>query len=95
MQKVLEILQEAEPKFTGDLQIVLNDLKKHHMEAQDSAKFLSTLERHLKVPVLEKTKFELYLPEFGFSVDVITSHLFFHFLAAIKIYSRVTNYISF
>lgn len=55
MQKVLEILQEAESKFIGDLQIVLNDLKKHHMEAQDSAKFLSTLERHLKVPVLEKT----------------------------------------
>ncbi|NXR78423.1 DYH10 protein, partial [Pycnonotus jocosus] len=48
VQKVLEILQEAESKFTGDLQIVLNDLKKHHMEAQDSAKFLSTLERHLK-----------------------------------------------
>ncbi|NXV01125.1 DYH10 protein, partial [Cettia cetti] len=48
VQKVLEILQEAESKFTGDFQIVLNDLKKHHMEAQDSAKFLSTLERHLK-----------------------------------------------
>ncbi|OWK54873.1 Dynein heavy chain 10, axonemal [Lonchura striata] len=29
-------------------QIVLSDLKKHHMEAQDNAKFLSTLERHLK-----------------------------------------------
>ncbi|NXQ69921.1 DYH10 protein, partial [Quiscalus mexicanus] len=48
VQKVLEILQEAEPEFTGDLQIVLSDLKKHHMEAQDNAKFLSTLERHLK-----------------------------------------------
>ncbi|NWH83945.1 DYH10 protein, partial [Aegithalos caudatus] len=48
VQKVLEILQKAEPKFTGDLQIVLSDLRKHHMEAQDSAKFLSTLERHLK-----------------------------------------------
>lgn len=55
MQKVLDILQKAEPEFTGDLQIVLSDLKKHHMEAQDNAKFLSTLERHLKVPVLEKT----------------------------------------
>lgn len=55
MQKILEILQKAEPKFTADLQIVLNDLKQHHMEAQDSAKFLSTLERHFKVPVLEKT----------------------------------------
>ncbi|NWZ81496.1 DYH10 protein, partial [Poecile atricapillus] len=48
VQKVLEILQEAESKFTGDLQIVLSDLKKHHMQAQDNAKFLSTLERHLK-----------------------------------------------
>lgn len=61
MQKVLEILQEAESEFTGDLQIVLSDLKKHHMEAQDNVKFLSTLERHLKVPALEKIlwKFEL------------------------------------
>ncbi|NWV46722.1 DYH10 protein, partial [Daphoenositta chrysoptera] len=48
VQKVLEILQEAEAEFTGDLQIVLSDLKKHHMEAQDNVKFLSTLERHLK-----------------------------------------------
>ncbi|NXB08037.1 DYH10 protein, partial [Cnemophilus loriae] len=48
VQKVLEILQEAESEFTGDLQIVLSDLKKHHMAAQDNAKFLSTLERHLK-----------------------------------------------
>ncbi|NWT59948.1 DYH10 protein, partial [Erythrocercus mccallii] len=48
VQKVLEILQQAESKFIGDFQVVLNDLKKHHMEAQDSAKFLSTLERHLK-----------------------------------------------
>ncbi|NXB91172.1 DYH10 protein, partial [Vidua chalybeata] len=48
VQKVLEILQEAESEFTGDLQIVLSDLKKHQMEAQDNARFLSTLERHLK-----------------------------------------------
>ncbi|NXR55859.1 DYH10 protein, partial [Hippolais icterina] len=48
VQKVLEILQEAESEFTGNLQIVLSDLKRHHMEAQDSAKFLSTVERHLK-----------------------------------------------
>ncbi|NWY13631.1 DYH10 protein, partial [Aphelocoma coerulescens] len=48
VQKVLEILQKAESEFTGDLQIVLSDLKKHHMEAQDNVKFLSTLERHLK-----------------------------------------------
>ncbi|NXO91605.1 DYH10 protein, partial [Certhia brachydactyla] len=48
VQKVLEILREAESEFTGELQIVLRDLKKHQMQAQDSAKFLSTLERHLK-----------------------------------------------
>ncbi|NXH46249.1 DYH10 protein, partial [Dicaeum eximium] len=48
VQKVLEILQAADSKFTGDLQIVLSDLKTHHMEAEDNAKFLSTLERHLK-----------------------------------------------
>ncbi|NWV26096.1 DYH10 protein, partial [Origma solitaria] len=48
VQKVLEILQEAKSECTRDLQIVLSDLKKHHMEAQDNAKFLSTLERHLK-----------------------------------------------
>uniref|UniRef100_A0A8C5U940 Dynein heavy chain tail domain-containing protein n=1 Tax=Malurus cyaneus samueli TaxID=2593467 RepID=A0A8C5U940_9PASS len=49
VQKALEILQEAKSKCTGDLQRVLSDLKKHHLEAQDNAKFLSTLERHLKV----------------------------------------------
>ncbi|NXS37041.1 DYH10 protein, partial [Pomatostomus ruficeps] len=48
VQKALEILQEAESECTGDLQRVLSDLKKHHMEAQDNVKFLSTLERHLK-----------------------------------------------
>ncbi|NWV60845.1 DYH10 protein, partial [Malurus elegans] len=48
VQKALEILQEAKSKCAGDLQRVLSDLKKHHLEAQDNAKFLSTLERHLK-----------------------------------------------
>ncbi|NXS82265.1 DYH10 protein, partial [Erpornis zantholeuca] len=48
VQKVLEILQKAESEFTGDLKVVFSDLEKHHMEAQDNAKFLSTLERHLK-----------------------------------------------
>lgn len=55
MQKVLEILQEAESEHIGDLQIVLSDLRKHHVEALDNIKFLSTLERHLKVGILEKT----------------------------------------
>ncbi|XP_040982062.1 LOW QUALITY PROTEIN: dynein heavy chain 10, axonemal [Aquila chrysaetos chrysaetos] len=48
VQKVLEILQEAESEHSGDLQIVLSDLRKHHVEALDNVKFLSTLERHLK-----------------------------------------------
>ncbi|NWQ92969.1 DYH10 protein, partial [Burhinus bistriatus] len=48
VQKVLEILQEAESEHIGDLQIVLSDLRKHHVEALDNVKFLSTLERHLK-----------------------------------------------
>ncbi|NWV05799.1 DYH10 protein, partial [Ptilonorhynchus violaceus] len=47
-QKILEILQEADSECVQDLQIVLSDLRKHHMEAQDNVKFLSTLERHLK-----------------------------------------------
>ncbi|KAM9259890.1 dynein axonemal heavy chain 10 [Cariama cristata] len=48
VQKVLEILQEAESEHIGDLQIVLSDLRKHHMEALDNVKFLSALECHLK-----------------------------------------------
>ncbi|NXG95077.1 DYH10 protein, partial [Stercorarius parasiticus] len=48
VQKVLAILQEAESKHAGDLQIVLRDLRKRHVEALDNVKFLSTLERHLK-----------------------------------------------
>ncbi|NXO55063.1 DYH10 protein, partial [Aramus guarauna] len=48
VQKVLEILQEAESEHIGDVQIVISDLRKHHVEALDNVKFLSTLERHLK-----------------------------------------------
>ncbi|NXK85823.1 DYH10 protein, partial [Formicarius rufipectus] len=48
VQKVLEILQEAESEHVGDLQVVLSDLKKYHVEAVDNVKFLSTLERHLQ-----------------------------------------------
>ncbi|NXN76105.1 DYH10 protein, partial [Himantopus himantopus] len=48
VQKVLEILQEAESEHMGHLQIVLSDLRKHHVEALDNVKFLSTLECHLK-----------------------------------------------
>ncbi|XP_064889438.1 dynein axonemal heavy chain 10 isoform X2 [Columba livia] len=48
VQKVLEILQEAESDYIGDLQMVLSDLRKHHVEALDNTMFLSTLERHFK-----------------------------------------------
>lgn len=55
MQKVLEILQEAESDYIGDLQMVLSDLRKHHVEALDNTMFLSTLERHFKVRILKRT----------------------------------------
>ncbi|NXC37460.1 DYH10 protein, partial [Campylorhamphus procurvoides] len=48
VQKVLKILQEAESEHIEELQIVLSDLKKYHVEALDNVKFLSTLERHLQ-----------------------------------------------
>ncbi|NXP47120.1 DYH10 protein, partial [Heliornis fulica] len=48
VQKVLEILQEAESECIGDLQIVLSDLRKHHVEALDNVKFLSMLKCYLK-----------------------------------------------
>uniref|UniRef100_A0A8B9BUE2 Dynein axonemal heavy chain 10 n=1 Tax=Anser brachyrhynchus TaxID=132585 RepID=A0A8B9BUE2_9AVES len=48
VEKVLAILQEAESEHSKDLQAVLSDLRKHHVEALDNARFLSTLERYLK-----------------------------------------------
>ncbi|NXY44917.1 DYH10 protein, partial [Ceuthmochares aereus] len=48
VQKVLKILQEAESEHIGGLQIVLSDLRKHHLEALDNVKCLSVLERHFK-----------------------------------------------
>uniref|UniRef100_A0A663MH87 Dynein heavy chain tail domain-containing protein n=1 Tax=Athene cunicularia TaxID=194338 RepID=A0A663MH87_ATHCN len=48
VQKVLEILQEAESQHIGGLQVVLSDLRKQNAEALDNVKFLSTLECHLK-----------------------------------------------
>ncbi|XP_062480123.1 dynein axonemal heavy chain 10 isoform X3 [Pezoporus occidentalis] len=48
MQKALQVLQEAESEYIGDLQIVLSDLRKYHAEALDNVKFLATLEHHLK-----------------------------------------------
>ncbi|NXX86539.1 DYH10 protein, partial [Urocolius indicus] len=48
VQKVIGILQEAKSKHLGDLQIVLSDLRKHHVEALDNTKFLAVLEHPLK-----------------------------------------------
>lgn len=55
VQKVLEILQEAQSEHIGALQVVLSDLRKHHVEAGDSVMFLSTLEHHLKVRLPKRT----------------------------------------
>ncbi|XP_009868408.1 PREDICTED: dynein heavy chain 10, axonemal, partial [Apaloderma vittatum] len=48
VQKVLEILQEAESVHIGDVQLVLSDLRKQHVDALDCVKFLSAIECHLK-----------------------------------------------
>ncbi|NWR83762.1 DYH10 protein, partial [Furnarius figulus] len=48
VQKALKILQEAESEHVEELQTVLRDLKKYHLEALDNVKFLSTLERHFQ-----------------------------------------------
>uniref|UniRef100_A0A8C6ZHZ5 Dynein axonemal heavy chain 10 n=1 Tax=Nothoprocta perdicaria TaxID=30464 RepID=A0A8C6ZHZ5_NOTPE len=48
VKKILEVLQEAESEHFESLQNVLTDLRKHHVEALDNVRFLSTLERHLK-----------------------------------------------
>ncbi|XP_054248884.1 dynein axonemal heavy chain 10 [Indicator indicator] len=48
VQKVLEILQEAESAHIGGLEIVLSDLRKRHVDALHNVKFLSALEHHLK-----------------------------------------------
>ncbi|NWJ04820.1 DYH10 protein, partial [Crypturellus undulatus] len=48
VKKILAVLQEAESEHFESLQNVLTDLRKHHVEALDNVRFLSTLERHLK-----------------------------------------------
>ncbi|NXI45677.1 DYH10 protein, partial [Galbula dea] len=48
VQKVLDVLQEAESEHIGDLQKVLSNLRNHHEAALHNVKFLSTLEHHLK-----------------------------------------------
>ncbi|XP_053136194.1 dynein axonemal heavy chain 10 [Hemicordylus capensis] len=48
VRKVLEVLKTADTGIMESLQIVINELCKHHVEAVDNVRFLSTLERHLK-----------------------------------------------
>uniref|UniRef100_K7FM63 Dynein axonemal heavy chain 10 n=1 Tax=Pelodiscus sinensis TaxID=13735 RepID=K7FM63_PELSI len=48
VKKVLAILKESESGLLENLQIVITDLSRHHVEAVDNVRFLSTLERHLK-----------------------------------------------
>ncbi|XP_054851851.1 dynein axonemal heavy chain 10 [Eublepharis macularius] len=48
VKKVLKVLDVANSGIVESLQIVINELCKHHVEANDNVRFLSTLERHLK-----------------------------------------------
>lgn len=49
VRKVLEVIKEADSLLVANLQPVLTDLFKLHMEASDNVRFLSTVERHFKV----------------------------------------------
>ncbi|XP_015274779.1 PREDICTED: dynein heavy chain 10, axonemal [Gekko japonicus] len=48
VKKVLQVLDVANSGVVENLQIVINELCKHHVEANDNVRFLSTLQRHLK-----------------------------------------------
>lgn len=49
VRKVLDVIREAESMLTANVQPVLTELFKLHMEASDNVRFLSTVERHFKV----------------------------------------------
>lgn len=49
VRKVLEVIKESDSLLVANLQPVLTDLFKLHMEASDNVRFLSTVERHFKV----------------------------------------------
>lgn len=49
VRKVLEVIKEADSMLVANLQPVLTELFKLHMEASDNVRFLSTVERHFKV----------------------------------------------
>ncbi|XP_069922194.1 dynein axonemal heavy chain 10 isoform X1 [Oryctolagus cuniculus] len=48
VRKVLEVIRHAESMLVANLQPVLTELFKLHMEASDNVRFLSTVERHFK-----------------------------------------------
>ncbi|XP_006865538.1 PREDICTED: dynein heavy chain 10, axonemal [Chrysochloris asiatica] len=48
VRKVLEVIKEADSMLVANLQPVLTDLFKFHMEASDNVRFLCTVERHFK-----------------------------------------------
>ena len=49
VRKVLEVMKESDSLLVANLQPVLTELFKFHMEASDNVRFLSTVERHFKV----------------------------------------------
>ncbi|KAH0502213.1 Dynein heavy chain 10, axonemal [Microtus ochrogaster] len=51
VRKVLDVIKEAESMLTANVQPVLTELFKLHMEASDNVRFLSTVERHFKWPM--------------------------------------------
>lgn len=49
VRKVFNVIRESESMLGANLQPVLTELFKLHMEASDNVRFLSTVERHFKV----------------------------------------------
>ena len=49
VRKVLDVIRESDSMLVANLQPVLTELFKLHMEASDNVRFLSTVERHFKV----------------------------------------------
>lgn len=45
----MDVIKEADSMLVANLQPVLTELFKLHMEASDNVRFLSTVERHFKV----------------------------------------------
>uniref|UniRef100_F1RFM8 Dynein axonemal heavy chain 10 n=1 Tax=Sus scrofa TaxID=9823 RepID=F1RFM8_PIG len=48
VRKVLDVIRESDSMLVANLQPVLTELFKFHMEASDNVRFLSTVERHFK-----------------------------------------------